>query len=453
MRLPLPLTALLTALVRSASADDHEPLALTPIEVHTAAIPEGPPTQAAADSGADLQAIVQSLTRGSTLHVRAGTYTAPLHIDRPITIEADPGAILAGNGKGTLLVIAADDVTVRGLTLRGGGIDATTGDAGVLLHGERFHLEHLTIEDTLIGIDLRQANHGVITGCTVRGKPGLPMGQKGDGIRLWEAYYNVIEDNEVAGTRDLVVWYSSHNRILHNRIHDGRYGTHFMHTEDNEVIGNAYDNNVVGIFVMYSEDIRIQGNRVTGARGAAGVGLGFKESDKIDVSGNWLVGNTTGVYLDNTPHRIGGSATFDQNLVAYNHTGLRIHGGNVGAVFTANDFHESGIPVTVDGNVDALTTRFTGNWWSEYAGYDLDSDGTGDLPFAWRAVTSGLASRYPEITFFSGTPAASLLDLLGAAFPMFAPKPLMQDDTPRMGGSPYRVPEGAVPISTDNVGI
>lgn len=446
MLLPAPLAALL-ALVLPARAQEHAPPAVGAVAVLAAEIPDGSPTEVAATEGDDLQAIVRGLTRGSILHVRAGTYAAPLHIDRPLTIEADPGAILAGDGHGTLLIIGADDVTVRGLAIRGGGTNATTGDAGVLVHGERFRLERLLVEDALIGLDLRQANHGVITGCTVRGKTDLPLGQRGDGIRLWEAYHNLIEDNELEGTRDLVVWYSSHNRILHNRVHDGRYGTHFMHTEDNEVVGNAYDNNVVGIFVMYSEGIHIRGNRVTGARGAAGVGLGFKESDAIDVTGNWLVGNTTGIYLDNTPHRIGGSTRFVGNLYAYNHTGLRIHGSNAGATFTGNDFHENGVPVAVDGNVDAHGSHFAGNWWSEYAGYDLDGDGTGDLPFAWRAVTTGLASRYPEISFFSGTPAAALLDLLGAAFPMFAPKALMQDDTPRMGTSPYRVPEGRVPVT------
>ncbi|MBI3180145.1 MAG: hypothetical protein HYZ27_10815, partial [Deltaproteobacteria bacterium] len=39
------------------------------------------------------------------------------------------------------------------------------------------------------------------------------LGQRGDGIRLWESDHNRIDANILVGVRDLVVWYSEDNVI------------------------------------------------------------------------------------------------------------------------------------------------------------------------------------------------------------------------------------------------
>ena len=95
-----------------------------------------------------------------------------------------------------------------------------------------------------------------------------------------------------------------------------------------------------------------------------------------------------------------------------------------------NRFEENGVQVAVDGGGDVMSTRFLGNAWSDYTGYDLDRDRIGDLPYIPRSVSGELSDRRPAARFFAGTVAAGLLDLLGAAFPMFAPRPLLHDDRP-----------------------
>lgn len=384
-------------------------------------------------AGDDVQAVVATAAAGETVHLGAGRHRGPLLVDRSLTIEGEPGTILEGPGRGTVLTIDADDVTVRGLRVRGSGRDATLGDAGVLVTADRAVVENVVMEDVLIGLDVRQSNDGLFRNCEVRGDDSMPLGQRGDGIRIWESKRNRVQHNQLDSVRDVIVWYATENWIVDNVVRNSRYGTHLMHADDNVVAANVYEQDVVGVFVMYSHDIDLWGNRVTGAHGAAGMGLGFKESDAIRAFGNHLYGNTVGVYLDATPQRIGGSALFTGNTLAYNHTGLRVHGSQTGATLVGNAMHENATQASVDGRSNASGSYFLANQWSDYAGYDLDRDGYGDLAYTPQTLSGGLTERRPAVGFFTGTPAAALLDLLAAAFPMFAPRPLLTDARPRLG--------------------
>lgn len=414
------------------AGEDDAPI-LAPVPVAVAPIPVGPPRTLDLHAGDDMSAAIHGLPAGSTLTVEAGVYRGPVHVDRPLTIRAESGAVIEGAGTGTVLVITADDVTVLGLAVRGGGSDATQGDAGVLVAGQRVRLEGVDVSDALTGIDLRAADDGAVVGCHVTGKSGSALSQRGDGLRLWESDRNRIEGNTLANVRDLVVWYSEYNTIAGNHVTGSRYGSHFMHASHNTVTGNAYTDDIVGVFVMYSNDLQLTDNVVARANGAAGMGFGFKESDAITVTGNRVFGNTTGIYLDHTPHRIGGLASFVDNTLAYNHAGLRIHGSETGAEFRSNRFHENATQVSVDGRADASGTLFEGNNWSDYTGYDLDRDHFGDIPYAPSALSSTLTQRRPAMAFFSNTTAAGLLDLLAMAFPMFAPRPVLVDARPALG--------------------
>lgn len=378
----------------------------------------------------DLQAAVSTAPDDSRIVLAPGIHRGPLRIDRRVTLVGEPGAELRGNGRGTVLHVAAAGAAVRDLAIRSGGGDATRGDAGVLVTADGVRLESLDIADVLVGVDFRGAAGCELRDSTIRGREEPGLGLRGDGIRLWEADGNTVEGNTLTGVRDLVVWYSERNRIVGNRVSGSRYGTHFMHADESVVRDNVYDDVVVGIFVMYSTGLVLSGNEVRHANGAAGVGLGFKDSDDVLATDNRLVDNTTGIYVDATPHRIDGAARFEDNVIAYNDTGVRFHGAQSGARFQGNDFHENARAVAVDGRADTSGVAFEGNRWSDYAGYDLAGDGVGDVPYELRAASVTLLATNPSVGFFHGTLAAGLLDLFAAAFPMFAPPPIARDPRP-----------------------
>ena len=113
--------------------------------------------------------------------------------------------------------------------------------------------------------------------------------------------------------RDVVVWYSPGNRVVRNTFLRGRYGSHLMYSSDTIVEGNRAVGNVVGLFVMYSRNVTVRGNLLAGSAGAAGIGLGCKESGNLTVEHNLFLRDTTGVYLDTTQDEQGKpSATGDK---------------------------------------------------------------------------------------------------------------------------------------------
>ena len=80
-----------------------------------------------------LQAALDTAPPGAVLRLAPGIYPGPVSIDRPLTLEGAPGAILDGGGRGRVLSVAAPDVVVRGLTVRNSGLSLAETDAGIYL--------------------------------------------------------------------------------------------------------------------------------------------------------------------------------------------------------------------------------------------------------------------------------------------------------------------------------
>lgn len=426
----------LALLVGSAQAGEHTAPAPAALSVAAKVVPVGPAVERRVAAGDDVQAAIDSLPAGSHLVLAPGTHRGPLTVDRPLQLSGEPGATVDGRGVGSVIVVTAPDVWLHDLHVTGGGFLPDRDDSGVVIGADRFHVQRLTVDHAYLGVDVRRATGGRIEDCVITGDATRAFGLRGDGIRLWETDDTTVTGNRLAHVRDLVVWYSNHNVIEHNEVRDSRYGTHLMHSDDNTIRANTYTDDVVGVFVMYSGHVVVDRNQITGAKGEAGVGLGFKESDDVTVTGNTLVNDTTGVYLDTTPHQRGAIAHFEHNLIAANQVGARFHGISSGATFTSNEFTANRLTASVDGRVSTDAITFDRNTWSEYAGYDLDGDGFGDVPYEAREVTGRLVERHPDLAWFSGTTAEGLVEWLAAAFPMFAPSPILVDARPRMRSEP-----------------
>jgi nitrous oxidase accessory protein len=253
---------------------------------------------------------------------------------------------------------------------------------------------------------------------------------RGDGVKLWEAHDSVVRGCIIEHARDLVVWYTRRATLEDNVVTGGRYGTHFMYAHDSVVRRSRFEKNVVGIFVMYSMRLRVEDNILAGARGAAGIGLGFKDSDGVQVKRNWIVANTVGTYLDNTPRTPADPVGYDDNLVALNDVAMRLNTSESGLTFRGNDFHQNAVMIEVDGGGDAMFVAMRGNHYSDYEGYDLDKDGVGDVAYEVKALSSELTESRPVLKFFHGTAAMSLVDVVARAMPMLASHKLLVDPAP-----------------------
>ncbi len=361
-----------------------------------------------------------------------GTVRGDHDIQRMVRIHGCENAVLEGTGTNTVLRIKGDNVVVEDLVLRRSGSRTSAEDGALKVSGKRAEVRRVAVEDALYGIAFEMCHECVLEDSFVQGRLGIEENLRGDGIKVWESHGSTVRRNRVKDVRDCVVWYSRHVTLEDNTITGGRYGTHFMYAHDSIVRRSNLRENTVGIFIMYGARLLAEDNILAGARGPAGMGIGFKESDAVTLRRNRIVANTAGVYLDYTPRDPKQPVLFEENTFALNGVALRTHGSERGASFLRNDFLENATLVEVDGNGDARSALFEGNHWGNYAGYDLDGDGTGDVAYLVKQASSDLRDAHPALKYFHGTAALGLYDTITQAIPFFGSRILLEDAKPAM---------------------
>lgn len=381
--------------------------------------------------GDDLQAAIDAAAPGDVLRLAPGEHRGPLVIRAAITLWGPADAVVRG-GEGSTVRVVADSARLLGFTIAGSGQRFDLMDGGVHLQGKDLELAGVTVRDALFGVLAERCVRAHVHHVTVQGT-GLPaMGLRGDGIRLWETSDSRVHDNRVVDSRDVVVWYSSRNHLARNEVTRSRYGTHFMYSHDNVVEDSRYVDDEVGVFVMYSHDITIRHNLLARAGGAAGIGIGLKEAGNLVVEDNWLLADTTGIYVDASPLDPAHGNVYRRNVVRFTEAAISLHSGLRRSEFVDNQFADNGVVLKVGGQGDALACTFRGNFYDAYQGYDLDGDGAGDVPFEFRKLSTQLEGRYPELALLHGAPAMAMVDVVGEAMPLFTPRQLLRDEAPRL---------------------
>jgi nitrous oxidase accessory protein len=383
-------------------------------------------------SGAALQAALDAAPAGSALCLAPGAHRGPLVVARRVALRGPRTARVVSSGTGSTIRVAARGASLAGFTVDGSGARFERGDAAVRVEADDVRIEGLRVEHALFGILAERANRVRIVGNEVAGDPAKTLGLRGDAIRLWEVRDSEVARNRVENARDVVAWYAPRNRFVENEIRGGRYGIHFMYSHDCSVERNRFDANVVGVFVMYSRGVALEGNLLRRSAGAAGMGIGVKEAGRILVRGNRIEGNTVGLYLDASPLDPRDHNEISGNLIAGHDRAIVFHGGAARNRFRDNALRGNTVQVALEGGGDARAAEWRNNFFDDYRGYDLDGDGIGDVPHEERSLAAEWTAHAPALALFRGTPALALVEWLGAAVPLFQPTTLLVDPAPRM---------------------
>lgn len=392
------------------------------------------PVPASGEGAIDLQALIDTTPSGGTLSLAPGSYAAPVVIDRSMTLTGTRDVVVDAGGVGSVITIEAPDVTIDGVTIRGSGELLDREHSGITsVDAPRVTVTNNVFEDVLFGIFLRTSPDSVVADNSIGAKE-LDVARRGDGIRLWESEGSLVEGNTVVGGRDLVFWFTDGITVRGNTATGGRYGLHFMYSDGALVEGNLLSHNSVGAFLMYSTDLVLRGNVLTDNHGPSGYGIGLKDVDDVLVEGNRLVANRVGIYFDNSPSSLAARGVIRGNLIAYNQVGALFLPATERNTFVDNAFidNESQVGLTGTGRFEGnqWTVAGSGNFWSDYAGYDGDGDGVGDVPYRVDDLYDTISDRYPHLRFFTNTPAAMTIDLAARMFPVLRPDPLVEDTNP-----------------------
>lgn len=191
-----------------------------------------------------------------TVRLAAGVHHGPLVLDHAQTVVGEPGTVVRGG-----ILVTADDVTLRDLTVRGGEYGIEVRDA------ESVELDGVVVEGAeLDGINARQSELDVHD-CEIRSLPGAAT----QGIDISFASRlpaSVVEDCLVVGGSEGIVTHMANVLVRDNRVRSTELRAIAVtemsmgHVEDN-LVEDALG---VGIFCGDYSHCSIEDNRVTGMR-------------------------------------------------------------------------------------------------------------------------------------------------------------------------------------------
>ena len=381
-----------------------------------------------------------SAESGDTIRILKGDYKEHIVIDKTLTIIGEGYPRIDGGGKGVVVLIKAPGTVFRGIHVTGSGDSLNLEDAGIILDSARGSvIKENRLDDVLFGIYLKNSPDCVIEKNVVEGKR-LTLPERGDGIKLWYSSGTKILDNRVTLTRDLVIWWSGNTLIKGNIVEEGRYGLHYMSSNHNRFEDNIFRNNYVGGFLMYSVDIQFYRNRFIDNRGiGTGYGIGFKDLDNVIAKDNLIADNRVGIFLDNSPYLIDSWNNISDNVIAFNDIGVSFMPSIRRNAFHKNSFVDNDEQVEVRGGGELAGNEWSkggsGNYWSDYIGYDEDGDGIGEIPYKSESLFESLIDSKPELRIFVFSPVAKAIELASQAFPVIKPEPKLTDDYPLVGSA------------------
>lgn len=388
--------------------------------------------------GGNLNSISKAILQaqnGDSIIVDGGVYQEKLLISKEIKLIGINRPEIIGDGKGTIISVSAPNVTIQGFHISSTGSNLNREDSAVVLDNSAGSvIKDNILEDVLFGIYLKNSPDCLVLHNKITGKD-LPLPDRGDSIRLWYSSGTAIKGNKISKTRDLVMWWSGDTVIEDNIVEQGRYGLHYMYSNNNIFKNNIFRSNLVGGFLMYSKNIRFENNTFIQNQGvASGYGVGFKDLDLVTAVGNKFIDNRVGIYMDNTPTSFDVWNTIEGNKIAFNDIGASLMPSIERNTIIGNNFIDNNEQVEVRGGGSLKGNKWfeqsRGNYWSDYKGYDENSDGIGDFPYVAESLFEDMMDRNSVLRVFIHSPVTQALDIAAKAFPVFRPAPKLKDEYP-----------------------
>jgi nitrous oxidase accessory protein len=370
---------------------------------------------------------------GDTLRLSPGVYFETLTLSRPVTIDGGGLATIDAKGQGSVITITGADVTVTRLTIIGSGSRHEDIDSGVKVTktAQDAQVSDNVLLGNLYGVDVHGGRDTLVARNVIEGRKDRLMNARGNGVYVWNAPGTIVEGNDIRWGRDgIFVNTSKRNIFRDNLFRDLRFAVHYMYANNSEVSDNVSLGNHLGYAVMFSKGVRITGNVSIGDRDH-GVMLNYTNGGVI--SGNYVRGPT-------------GKCTFLYNSHKNEFTDNWFQECDIGIHFTAGSEGNRIVGNAFVGNrsqVKYVSTKWVewsdqgaGNYWSDFAAYDVDGNGVADTAYRPNDSMDHVLWTQPAAKLLLGSPAVQLVRWSQSAFPALLPGgvidsfPMMNPDEP-----------------------
>ncbi|MCF6308339.1 MAG: nitrous oxide reductase family maturation protein NosD [Flavobacteriaceae bacterium] len=370
---------------------------------------------------------ISKANKHDTILVKRGTYKEyNIIIDKPLTLIGEDYPIIDGENKGEIISIHADSVTVDGLHIINVGTSYTSDYAAIrVVKKKHFVIQNLKLEKLFFGIYLEKSQYGKVLNNQIMGD-AVEEYNSGNGIQLWHCKNIDIDGNTVTNVRDGIYLEFSDfctitNNVSKNNI---RYGLHFMFSNDDLYKNNRFENNGAGVAVMFSKRIKMHYNIFKDNWGSASYGVLLKEINDSEIIGNTFETNTIGINIEGTNRMV-----YKNNDFIGNGWAIKFRGACYTNNFTHNNFMYNSFDLAYNSRLN--DNKFDNNYWSSYAGYDLDKNGTGDIPYRPVKLFSYIVNRTPETIILLRSLFIDIIDFSEKVSPVFTPDNLL-DNHPQM---------------------
>ena len=375
----------------------------------------------------DLILAIKQAEDHDSIVIDGGQYEVEnLVITKPLKLIGKNNATLISKSGDEILTVIADSTIVKGLTFK----DVTTSylkeRSGIRIKkAKNFTIENNTLINCFFAIYIERGIKGTIKKNKILGN-ATTEAESGNGIHAWYSDQLIIRDNEIRGHRDGIYFeFVNKSEIIHNHSElNKRYGLHFMFSNDDAYRDNTFIDNGVGVAVMFSRRIEMVGNSFERNWGRSAYGLLLKEIYDAEILNNDFAENTIGIFVEGS-NRI----NYHFNNFKRNGWALKFSGGCEDNNISNNNFIDNSLDLVV--NTRISSNKFENNYWSEYAGYDLDKDEIGDVPHYPVKLFSYVLDRAPESIVLMRSLFVDLINFSEKVSPVFTPKDVF-DESPLM---------------------